>query len=409
MKIGILSKNFAAQRLFLDKIGGAIYKDVRFYNLCLWKNAHLWALKFLHLLKLSPEEEAAKLFCDFKAAIPTGCDLYHFFNCINHSSSSKWVISVESGVPWPVSVTRCVESVNADLSSIVNDVYVCDRIRMLAKPNCLGLLALSNCTNNIQREIIRQFPEYEKAIERKLITLHPAQQLFINDIKEKGLTWSDDEKFTFIYVGKDFYRKGGRESVQVLSKLHGQYDFKLILISRMTTDESRYMLSDHDEEDAHRLIAENRDWIEYYPGLPNEEVLEKLKSAHVCLLPTWMDTYAYSVLESQACGTPLITTSIRALSEINNPNVGWLVDVPVNKLNNPLHLTKAQRIDFEKQLVNNLEQKVRYVLSHREEVKEKSRLCLERIAKFHNPEEYAKKMGLIYDGKISMLCNNENK
>lgn len=50
-----------------------------------------------------------------------------------------------------------------------------------------------------------------------------------------------------------------------------------------------------------------------------------------------MDTYAYSVLESQACGTPLITTAQRALNETNSEDVGWLIEVPVNKLNNPLH------------------------------------------------------------------------
>lgn len=46
-----------------------------------------------------------------------------------------------------------------------------------------------------------------------------------------------------------------------------------------------------------------------------------MKKAHVCLLPTWMDTFAYSVLEAQACGTPVISTSLRALTEINNENV----------------------------------------------------------------------------------------
>jgi len=406
MKIGILSKNFAAQRLFLDKIEGAIYKDVRFYNFWLWRNAHLWGLKLLHLLKMSPEEEAAKLFCDFQAIYPTGCDIYHMFNCINHSEKSPWVISVESGVPWPVSVTRCVESVDADLSSIAKDSYIRERVKMLSRPNCLGLLALSDCTKNIQRAIIRKFPEYERTIESKLITLHPPQQLLIEDIQEKGLTWKDDEELTFIYVGKDFYRKGGRECLRVLAKLHKEYHFRLVLISRMTTDEERYMLSNHDEEDSHRLIEDNKDWIDYYPGLPNCEVIEKLKHAHVCLLPTWMDTYAYSVLESQACGTPLITTSLRALTEINNQNVGWLVDVPVNKLNNPLHLSRTEQQEFERQLVVNLEDKIKYVLTHRDEIKEKAGLCIERIRKYHDPAEYSRKLKMVYDGKITELKAN---
>ena len=82
MKIGILSKNYAAKRLFLDKLPLAEYKDVRFNNWHLWKNAHLWFLRAIGKLRMTPEEAAAKLFYDFKSVVPTGCDVLHFFNTI---------------------------------------------------------------------------------------------------------------------------------------------------------------------------------------------------------------------------------------------------------------------------------------------------------------------------------------
>lgn len=403
MKIGILSKNYAAQRLFLDKLPECQYKDVRFYNWCLWKNAYLWGLKAIGKLKMSPEEMVAKLFYDFKMIIPTGCDVFHFFNCINLGKHSKWVISVESGVPWPVSVTRCVESENADLSSIAQDKYVERRIKALANSNCLGLLALSHCTENIQREIIKQFPQYESVIAKKMITLLPPQKLVINDVKEKRVTWNEEEPLTFIYVGSDFYRKGGRETVLVLSKLHKRYSFKLILISSMAVDEKRYMRTENDEKESKCLIEKNKDWIEYYDRLPNTEVLEKMKKAHVCLLPTWMDTFAYSVLEAQACGTPVISTSLRALTEINNENVGWLIDVPVNRLNNPLHLTKEQQDIFSEKLLNGLYDKVEYVLQHREEIKDKAMKCLVKIKDYHSPQKYEEKLRMVYQGRISEI------
>lgn len=403
MKIGILSKNYAAQRLFLDKLPECQYKDVRFYNWCLWKNAYLWGLKAIGKLKMSPEEMVAKLFYDFKMIIPTGCDVFHFFNCINLGKHSKWVISVESGVPWPVSVTRCVESENADLSSIGQDKYVERRIKALANSNCLGLLALSHCTENIQREIIKQFPQYESIIAKKMITLLPPQKLVINDVKEKEVTWSEEVPLTFIYVGSDFYRKGGRETVLVLSELHKRYSFKLILISSMAVDEKRYMRTENDEKESKCLIEKNKDWIEYYDRLPNTEVLEKMKRAHVCLLPTWMDTFAYSVLEAQACGTPVISTSLRALTEINNENVGWLIDVPVNRLNNPLHLTKEQQDIFSEKLLNGLYDKVEYVLQHREEIKDKAMKCLVKIKDYHSPQKYEEKLRMVYQGRISEI------
>lgn len=403
MKIGILSKNYAAQRLFLDKLPECQYKDVRFYNWCLWKNAYLWGLKAIGKLKMSPEEMVAKLFYDFKMIIPTGCDVFHFFNCINLGKHSKWVISVESGVPWPVSVTRCVESEDADLSSIAQDKYVERRIKALANSNCLGLLALSHCTENIQREIIKQFPQYESIIAKKMITLLPPQKLIIGDVLDKGVTWIEEEPLTFIYVGSDFYRKGGRETVLVLSELHKRYSFKLILISSMAVDEKRYMRTENDEKESKCLIEKNKDWIEYYDRLPNTEVLEKMKKAHVCLLPTWMDTFAYSVLEAQACGTPVISTSLRALTEINNENVGWLIDVPVNRLNNPLHLTREQQDVFSEKLLNGLRDKLEYVLQHREEIKDKAMKCLVKIKDYHSPQIYEEKLRMVYQGRIGEI------
>lgn len=89
------------------------------------------------------------------------------------------------------------------------------------------------------------------------------------------MTWNEEESLTFIYVGSDFYRKGGRETVQVLSELHKRYSFKLILISSMAVDEKRYMRTENDEKESKYLIERNKDWIEYYDRLPNTEVLEK--------------------------------------------------------------------------------------------------------------------------------------
>lgn len=404
MKIGVLSKTYAAIRLYLNKIEDAMYKDVRYNNLYLLRNIHLWALRYLGMLKnVSPEALVAKLYYDYNPIIPTGCDVIHFFNCINHSKSQKWVISVENCVPWTIEVTKCFERADGDISSLKSNKDVLSRIQCLARPNCLGLMPLCKCSENFQRELIKLFPEYEKAISDKLITLHPAQDLIIKDIKEKGLTWSEEEQFTFIYVGKHFYRKGGRESLEVLVDLHKKYDFRFILISAMEVDELRYMRSNKDEEEAYRLIEENKEWIEFHKGLPNNEVLDKMIHSHVCLLPTWMDTYAYSVLESQACGTPLISTRMRAMVETNTEDVGWPIAVPVNKYDNPLHSTKEEQDVFYNELKKGLCEKVEYVLTHREEVMRKSERCIERIRALHNPDDYKKKLQLVYEGKISDL------
>lgn len=408
--IGILSRNYAAKRLFLNKISESQYKDIRFYNWYLWKNAHLWFLHIIGKLKMTPEEVAAKMFYDYKAVVPTGCDVFHFFNTINHSNTPNWVISVESCVPWPLEVTRIVESADPDFSSIRDNPYVLEAMKRLASDNCLALLPLSHCSYNIQTSLIAQFPQYEKRISAKLIALLPPQELKINSLDEKGLSYDNTETFTFVYVGRNYFRKGGRDTVEVLAKLRKMYDFKLILISALDKDEAKYERTDHDLEDAQALIESNKEWIEYYPSLPNNQVLDKIKKAHVALLPTWMDTFAYSVLECQACGTPVISTSLRALTELNDISVGWLIDVPVNKLNNPIMNNRDDFQKFEIQLQAGLERMICHVLENRNEVREKAANCLLRIQKKHDPKRYNECLKLAYKGqiwKIEKILNGE--
>lgn len=397
MKIGILSKNYAAKRLFLNKLPFASYKDIRFYNYFLWKNAHLWFLRTIGKLNMSPEEQASKLFYDYKALFPTQCNLFHFFNTINYSTKIPWVISVESGVPWPLEVIRCVESKDADMSSLKFNKYIDKALYYLSQPNCLGLLALSKCSENIQLAILDQYPQYKEKIKEKLITLYPPQELLIKSINEKYHYIKKNSPITFIFVGRDYFRKGGRESVQILAQLRNKYNIKLILISDLRIDETKYLRTNNDIEEAKELINKNREWIEYYDFLPNEEVIKKIKSSHIALLPTWMDTFGYSILECQACGTPVISTSLRALTEINNESVGWLIDIPVNKLNNPIHNTKEEQNIFSELLLQGLKTKIEYVLNHQDEIKVKSEKCLDRIKQYHNPEQYNKKLESLYN------------
>jgi len=347
---------------------------------------------------MTPEEQASKLFYKFKALMPTGCDVYHFFNCINYSRKQPWVISVESAVPWPLEVIRCVESPDADLSTLRGNKEIERELALLAMPNCRGLMTLSKCSERIQLELLKQFPLYEKQIRAKLLTIYP-QQILTQTLKEKNVRYGKGTELTFIYVGTDFFRKGGRETVEVLSELHDQYKFKLILISSLRVDEPKYMMSANEVEETRRSIL-SADWIEYHNGLDNATTLKKIKQSHVALLPTWMDTFAYSVLECQASGTPVISTSLRALTEINDDSVGWLVKVPVNKLNNPIHNTPDERKLFSAMLKKGLRETVVNVLEHPEEIEQKALSGLERIKKYHNPEEYARKLRCAYKGHL---------
>lgn len=230
----------------------------------------------------------------------------------------------------------------------------------------------------------------------------PPQQLLTQTLKDKNIRYGEEGELTFIYVGTDFFRKGGRETVEVLSELHKQYQFKLILISSLRVDEPKYMMSDNEVEETRKQILE-ADWIEYHAGLDNKSTLDKIKNSHVALLPTWMDTFAYSVLECQASGTPVISTSLRALTEINDESVGWLIKVPVNKLNNPIHNTVEERMAFRTMLLKGLRETLIHVLEHPEEIEQKALAGIERIKNNYNPDEYARKLKCAYEGEISKI------
>ena len=185
-----------------------------------------------------------------------------------------------------------------------------------------------------------------------------------------------------------------------LNTIRKKYKLKLVLISNLHIDERKYILSDDEEIHTEDFIKNNSDWIEFYKGLPNNLVIEKLKESHIAILPTWMDTFAYSVLECQACGTPVISTSLRALTEINNNNVGWLINVPVNRFNNPIHVTEEEKKLFHETLLNGLIEKLEYIFLHRNEIKTKASACLNRIDKDHNPEKYNEKLKRIYENGL---------
>lgn len=61
-----------------------------------------------------------------------------------------------------------------------------------------------------------------------------------------------------------------------------------------------YTHTSYDEMIRLRNLIQEKDWIDYYDHLSNEEVLNKCKTATVGLLPSMADSFGYAVLEMQA-------------------------------------------------------------------------------------------------------------
>jgi glycosyltransferase involved in cell wall biosynthesis len=86
--------------------------------------------------------------------------------------------------------------------------------------------------------------------------------------------------------------------------------------------------------------------IFYFAFMPNEEVIKLLIYSHIGLFSTYDDPYGYSILEAQVAGCPVITTNIKAIPEINNNEIGWLIDLPENSIDIGLIKTETERTKY---------------------------------------------------------------
>ena len=121
-----------------------------------------------------------------------------------------------------------------------------------------------------------------------------------------------------------------------------------------------------------------------------------MKGSHVGLLPTYADTYGFSVLEFQAAGCPCITTDVRALPEINNIDTGWVINVPKNRLGEAIFATKEDRDVISKLIRNGLEKSVQEIFTNKAIIAKKAENSIRRIREHHSIERYAERMRNIY-------------
>ncbi|NHC34100.1 glycosyltransferase family 4 protein [Scytonema millei VB511283] len=322
--------------------------------------------------------------------------LLHFFNTISYGST-PWITTFETFLPRLSCLLSCPSDRNLELdfSALKSETKMHKAFQALSRDACRRIIAMSDCNANMQKKLLKEFSEYQENIESKLIVMHPPQRVFVSKYADKDL--SLDDKITFMFVGSSFFRKGGQEIIQTLKNLKDKYNYNLELtvVSSLNIDNYATKETPSDLEKVKHLI-EHSDWINYFPQLPNHEVIELMKKSHIGLLPTYADTYGYSVLEFQAAGCPVITTNVRALPEINNDRVGWTIAVPKNSLGEAIYTTKEDRYVISKLICERIEQVVHEIFANRAIILEKSQNSISRIIEHHSIDRYAAKLRNIY-------------
>lgn len=388
-KIGYIYKNYPEKRCIINK------SDNKYIYYNLRKNL-IYKIKSL-FQKLKMYNFWNKQSLIYVPSI--GVDIWHTFNQIL-KTEKNYIITFETAVP------RNEETIERrwEWDSLYKSKFKLSKkqLRYLEKSNCKRLLALSNNAKNIMRyqlENISSDKILNKNIMKKVEVLFPPQEELIDEKKIKN-KFRTTEKIKFIYIGNDYFRKGGYALVEALKRVSTE-NIELVLVTSFTKDDISYL--SNEEWKAHLRYLNMQPWIKVVSNISNEEVLNILQHQHVGFLPTIQDTFGYSVLEMQASGCPVVSTDIRALSEINNDACGWLINVKKHEISGEAFYHEEEEC---KRLIKGIEDRLVDVISNiltqwemenSEYFINKANQGLKRIIDEHNPESYRKRLNMIFD------------
>ena len=396
MKVGVLSYRFdyyTYLRNILFKLPEAEYVPVKdlYSNL---RRAALFANRNLNK-GLFPTFDLNNQFDDFEL---NKVDILHFSNGVSYGRT-PWVSHFETLLPrFSTALTRYQGKTKLPLEMTP---LLQRGFHALKSPSCKRIIAWSQAAAEFERDLLTELPfEDREVILNKMTVLHPPQDVLVEHPLEHP--YGSSQPIRFCLVGDGFFRKGGKEVFlafeNLIKKEHA--DIKLVLVSSIRLDAYAAQETEDDRNWALSFIEENPDWIEHYQNIPHVQVMELMKGCDVGLLPTYADTYGLSVLEAQACGLPVISTDVRALPEINNTDVGWIIRVPKNDLGEALYFTAEERERLSQQIQAGLKAIIHNIVADPSVIFEKAIKSIERIREMHDPTAYAQKLRGIYQDAL---------
>lgn len=386
-KVGCTGFKYPEKRCIITNKDKYDYLDLTLNNL------------YKYLLRIPIVKGLAMPFV-YKPIINDRVDIYHSFNdvCI---TDKKWVVTFESMVPRFLNLVN--NHTDGDVVTYNHNPIVYRFLEKIAMDNCIRVIALSKCTLSIHEAMLSAYPTLKEKILSKSIVIYPPQKRMIEtqDIPKKGSRYIE-----FVFVGSDFYRKGGGEVVIAFNRLledlneNQRVRVKLIIIGDLDNKHNyahhNYQDNDNFFREVEGIINENKA-ITHYKRMNNKDILSLIKNSHVGLLPTWADTFGYSVLEFQASGCPVITTNVRALNEINNNEIGWVIDINKNNLGEVVVTSEKDKDACRSTMVDGIFNAMLDAVNNQKTITEKGEKALKRIMEMHCPDQYNKKISEIYD------------
>lgn len=207
-----------------------------------------------------------------------------------------------------------------------------------------------------------------------------------------------------MFVGNEFYRKGGAEIVLALSELveAGQIDASQLDVQLIGDLNKRHNVAHRQfqDDDAFYRTIQDRisrlSFITHHSQMANPELLKLFQRSDLGLLPTWQETYGFSVLEMQASGCPVLTSNVRALPEINPASAGWTIGGMLNDDREYQVNSEADKHRLRRALIDGLKSTLLDILTHPQVLTEKAEGSILRIKQQHDPRQYCARLNEIY-------------
>lgn len=387
LRIGVMKKDYYCEkRNVTDRVNGhgqrAVYRVVKPYDLaaCLG----LLLRKGLHLP--FSREQNNRMQDYFHPIVPPPVDLLHTCNVVCETSR-PWIATFEGA--FPMGQYRDPSERHRQ--------WMARNYRQLAAPSCKKILAFSHWAADCTLEWMRwnQCPDYDR-IRSKLMVLYPPQAVQITEEELRQKFATVGQELRFVFVGRDFYRKGMYECLLELVRLHETVPMRLFLVSGLAQGYTYRVpcYSGAETAQVRELLQQNADWIEYHEQLPNDAVLQLCKKAHVGLLPTYRDSFGYSVIEMQSCGCTVLSTDIFALPELNDASIGYVCSIreAVDALSDAPEDAQALRPLLQAQLHEQLAR----LVSERDQLYEKACRAVRRVAERYDPDRHAEVLWNLY-------------
>lgn len=337
-------------------------------------------------------------FMPLPLAIPDKVDVLHLFNEVA-LTRKRWVATFETELPRVLPVPGIAKQDNPELYRLASP---------LLKDNCLGLIAISDSALHMQKKLFMKDPTLAARICAKTVVMHPPQKLFV---QQKAI--KNDPLLRLVFTGNEFYRKGGAEVVLAISQLieKGDIDAQQLevnLIGDMAKHHNIAHRQFQDEASFYRHIEQiitRHHCFRHQTAMANDALLALFARSDIGLLPTWQETYGFSVLEMQASGCPVITSNVRALPEINPPQAGWLLEQTLNDDREYSVNSLDEKAQIRQNLVDQLQRTLLSVLHDPAQLQQKGEGAIKRIREQHDPLTYSQRLNAIYQHGVAGAAN----